>query len=66
MHAARAALHAVSISVWGEVIADVSTATAPTARSVRRGSERRTRPLTRTVFGTIAAFIAVTVLWIAS
>jgi hypothetical protein len=44
----------------------VSTATVPTARSVRRGSERRTRLLTRTVFGTVAAFIAVIVLRIAS
>lgn len=50
----------------GRLVRDVSTATVPTARSVRRGSERRTRLLTRTVFGTVAAFIAVIVLRIAS
>ncbi|MER8042414.1 sigma factor-like helix-turn-helix DNA-binding protein [Streptomyces sp. NPDC094032] len=42
------------------LVAEAPTATLPAARSVRTGSERRTRMLTRAVFGVTAALIGVT------
>ncbi|MGW7306567.1 sigma factor-like helix-turn-helix DNA-binding protein [Streptomyces sp. NPDC054835] len=42
------------------LVAEAPTATLPAARSVRRGSERRSRLLTRAVFGVTAALICAT------
>ncbi|MEU6928702.1 helix-turn-helix domain-containing protein [Streptomyces sp. NPDC046374] len=42
------------------LVAEAPTATLPAARSVRSGSERRTRLLTRAVFGVTAVLIGVT------
>ncbi|MFE1382778.1 sigma factor-like helix-turn-helix DNA-binding protein [Streptomyces sp. NPDC058740] len=42
------------------LVAEAPTATLPAARSVRTGSERRSRLLTRAVFGVTAALIGVT------
>ncbi|WP_240495500.1 helix-turn-helix domain-containing protein, partial [Streptomyces showdoensis] len=44
----------------GALVAEAPTATLPAARSVRTGCERRSRLLTRAVFGVTAALIGVT------
>lgn len=46
----------------GGLVAAVSTATLPLARSVRTGSERRLRALTRTVYGVTALLVGAVVL----
>ncbi|GGQ01279.1 sigma factor-like helix-turn-helix DNA-binding protein [Streptomyces roseolilacinus] len=52
-----------ALRAWlGGLVAAVSTATLPLARSVRTGSERRLRALTRTVYGVAALLVGAVVL----
>ncbi|URN17469.1 MULTISPECIES: sigma-70 family RNA polymerase sigma factor [Streptomyces] len=46
----------------GDLVATVSTATLPLARSVRTGSERRLRTLTRTVYGVVLLLVCAVLL----